>query len=215
MNRILGTVSSGAFDAALAVAFLSTWIDPFGPLARPVASLLLLMLIEFITIHSSALLGSVWLERADRRHRLVKFAGLTAMYSVFVGAFSAGFGTWLPLILFWILSANRVVGMAAGPDPDHSARKASERRWARAVVFYLLGAFIVTLFPIPELGIGLVIDRIDIPGSGQWVDQPWRVVAFGVLYFSLSGVAQFLDAFRSARDPRSADQEPAEELVRT
>lgn len=38
------------------------------------------------------------------------------------------------------------------------------------------------------------MENIDIAGSGLWVDEPWRVLAFGTVYFGLGGLLLLREA---------------------
>lgn len=197
MNAAIGKVISAAFDLGLAALFVISWVDPGSPLARPVGWLVLLMLIEFVTVHSSAMLGSTWASEESRNQRLRTVGVMTVLYALLVGSFSAGFGTWAPFFGFWILSANRLLSMLVGGKPGPTAKKEAERSWARAVGLYLLGAFSVTFLPIPRLGLTPeVMSDIDLAGSGLWVDEPWRVLAFGAMYFGLGGLLLLRDVTR-------------------
>lgn len=155
------------------------------------------MLIEFVTVHSSAMLGATWAGEESRDKRLRTVGVMTVLYALLVAAFSSGFGTWAPFFGFWILSANRLLSMLVGGRPGPEARKEAERSWARAVALYLFGAFGVTFLPVPRLGLKPeVMSDIDLAGSGLWVDEPWRVLAFGALYFGLGGLLLLRDITR-------------------
>lgn len=189
-----------AFDLALAGLFLVTWVNPGSSLARPVEWLLLLMLLEFITVHSSAMLGSMWASPEPREKRLRSIGLLTLMYGLFVGGFSAGFSTWAPFVGFWILSANRLLGMVVGGRPGPKAKRDAERSWARSVFLFVVGAGATTFLPVPRLGLtSKVMEGIDIAGSGLWVDEPWRVLAFGAAYFGTGGLFLLRDALHHLR----------------
>ena len=204
MDAFLGRIVSAAFDLALAGLFLVTWLNPDSSIARPVEWMLLLMLLEFITVHSSAMLGSIWASAEPFDKRLRTIGLLTLMYALFVGGFSAGFGTWAPFIGFWVLSANRLFAMVVGGRPGPEAKRAAERFWARSVFLFVVGAFATTFVPVPRLGLTpTVMDGLDIAGSGLWVSEPWRVLAFGVFYYGISGLSLVRDALGGMRGDRS------------
>ena len=47
------------------------------------------------------------------------------------------------------------------------------------------------LLPLPRLGLTPeVVARLALPGSGQWVEQPHRVLAFGFLYFAATAISE-------------------------
>lgn len=200
MDAFLARIISAAFDLALAGLFLVTWLNPNASIARPVEWMLLLMLLEFITVHSSAMLGSIWAGAEPREKRLRTIGWLTLMYSLFVGAFSAAFSTWAPFVGFWILTANRLFGMVVGGQPGPEAKRDAERSWARSVFLYVIGAFVTTFLPVPRLGLTReVMETIDLAGSGVWVSEPWRVLAFGTFYYGLAGLLLVREAVRHLR----------------
>lgn len=74
------------------------------------------------------------------------------------------------------------------------------------------------LLPIPKLGFsGMDLSRLDLPGSREWIDKPYTVMAFGVVYFSLLAIrkwhdwvlssSQFCSRRTASRQP-SGQQEP-------
>jgi hypothetical protein len=45
---------------------------------------------------------------------------------------------------------------------------------------------LTAVLPLPRLGlIEALLPQLEIPGSGLWVDDPHRVIAFGLLYFAV------------------------------
>ncbi|NND03868.1 MAG: hypothetical protein HKN91_13890 [Acidimicrobiia bacterium] len=206
MKAAIGKIISATFDLALAAVFFITWTNPGSSLARPVEFMVLLMLIEFITVHSSAMLGSTWAGEESRSVRLRTVGVMTGLYALLVGAFSAGFGTWVPFIGFWVLSANRLLSMLIDGKPGPEAKKEAERSWARSVALYLFGAFGTTFLPVPRLGLTLdAMTDIDVAGSGVWVEEPWRVLAFGTAYFGIGGLLLLKDAVRQIGAPTTTE----------
>lgn len=205
MTAAMGKIISSTFDIALAILFFVTWADPTSSWARPVGFMLLLMLLEFITVHSSAMLGATWASDEPRAKRLKTVVLMTLMYAVFIGAFSAGFMTWAPFLGFWVLSANRLLSMILGGRPGPEAKREAERGWARSVFLFVAGAFATTFFPVPRIGLTPeVMEGIDIAGSGLWVDEPWRVLAFGTIYFGIGGLLLLRDGIKSfSQQPES------------
>jgi len=197
-------------DFGLAFGFLITWMDPyrFGLVAVPYY--LLTMLLEFVTVHSAGFMGMVAFSRAPARHRIRNLFGLGLFYTLFVAGFSLGFSTWWPLIAFWVLTLNRMLGTLLGEAPTGEERSYVQAGWALSVLFYLGGAFATLFLPIPELGLTRgVLDTIELPGSGVWIDEPQRVMAFGVVYFGLSGLAELFGWARSERFLKGVPSETA------
>lgn len=185
-------------DFALAGAFVATWIDPFafGPAA--VQYYLLTMLLEFIIVHSSALMGSVAFSEIHTRRRVLSMLGLGLFYTLFVGAFALGFGTWWPLWAFWALTFNRMLGVLLGDAAHGEEKRYVQAGWGLSVLYYVGGAFATIWLPLPRLGLERgVLQALDLPGSGLWIDEPHRVLAFGALYFGLTGIGEVLGWSRS------------------
>jgi len=81
-----------------------------------------------------------------------------------------------------------MLGVILGQATDAQHRDLVMNGWAAAVMFYLGGCFATILLPIPTLGITpAVVAAQHIPGGGLWVEHPEKVIAFGVIYFALTG----------------------------
>lgn len=176
-------------DFAIAGLALATWIDPARIGEKKVAWFLGLMLLEFIVVHSSAFLGSVALSDAPKADRVKKALALSAFYTVFAAAFALGMMQWWPLWAFWALSANRMLGILLGQAPTGRERELVMAGWAVGALCYLVGVFATVVLPLPELGVDRsMLGGIAEDSGGLWVDEPHRVVAFAVLYFTLTGL---------------------------
>lgn len=181
-------------DFALGGVFLVTWVAPgtFG--RRMVAYLMLVMLIEFLIVHSAAFMGHVAMGAGDRRHKVRSLLGLGALYTLFAGGFALAFKRWWPLWAFWGLTLNRLAGVMLGRGPSGRERHLIKRSWAAGVFFYIAFVFLTTLLPVPALGITPAVVRAqELPGSGLWIDDPQRVLAFGFLYFTAWGISQLFE----------------------
>lgn len=193
----LGTTVRGVLasipDFALAGTFLITWLNPYALGEMAVQYYLLTMLLEFIIVHSSGFMGSVAFSRNSAVLRLRNIFGLALFYSLFVGGFALGFTTWWPLYAFWGLTLNRMLGILIGDAPVGRERQYVQAGWALSIIYYLGGAFATVWLPVPALGMTREVRAaLDLPGGGLWVDEPQRVLAFGVLYFGLTGVGEVL-----------------------
>lgn len=186
---------AGAFpDSVTAGIFLYAWIAPIAWRKTLVADLMLVMLVEFILIHSAPFLGSIILASGkSEKKRFQAFAGFTFFYSLFIGAFALSFKTWWPVIAFtWLISA-KLVSLFSGRE--HTARDKQRMMgyWGASVVYYLLAVFATLFLPVPELGITLHGSAYGIPGSGEWVSHPNIVVAAGFLYFVLLAATKLFE----------------------
>jgi hypothetical protein len=178
-------------DFAIGASLLVTWIEPSRLGERAVDFSILTMLLEFVIVHSSAIMGVVALGHWRLGHKLVRLLGLGLLYTAFVGAWAYIFGTWWPLVTFWVLTLNRILGVLTGQAPEGREKTLLQQSWATSGVLYLVAIFATTLLPVPALGITAeVIEGLDLTGEGIWVDQPYRVVAAGFLYFTGQGICE-------------------------
>jgi hypothetical protein len=197
-------------DFALAGAFLVTWIDPFALGATAVPYYLLTMLLEFVIVHSSAFMGNVLLSSEAPARRLRNVLGLGLFYTLFVGGFALGFGTWWPIWAFWGLTFNRMLSVILGDAPEGRERQYVRAGWALSVMYYLGGAFATTLLPVPEFGVTAAArGALDLPGGGLWVDEPQRVLAFGFLYFGMTGIGEVLGWARNEKFLKGVPKDPS------
>ncbi len=186
-----------------------TWVDPFVLGGNAVQYFMLTMLLEFIIVHSSAFMGNVVLSREKASRRVQGLFWLGLFYTLFVGGFALGFGTWWPVYAFWGLTFNRMLSILVGDAPEGRERQYVRAGWALSVMYYLGGVFATVVLPVPELGItSAVRSALDLPGDGLWVDEPHRVLAFGVVYFGLTGLGEVLGWGRSERFLKGVPKDP-------
>ena len=190
LSRAIRRLISAAPDFALGATFLGVWLFPRAFDVSTVRYLTLTMLLEFIVIHSSAIMGGLAYSDLSRVKRIAGIVGLGVFYSAFVAAFAVAFSAWWPFWAFWGLTLNRlssaILGTAAGED-----RSVVTAGWVLSVATYLLGGLATTLLPIPRLGLSAdLISSFAVPGGGLWVEEPHRMLAFGALYFLTQGVSE-------------------------
>ncbi|HEY4612254.1 MAG TPA: hypothetical protein VII11_04670 [Bacteroidota bacterium] len=178
-------------DFALGAVFLVTWVAPYTFGELMVSYLVLVMLMEFIIIHSSVFLGSVFVADTPKRKKSLTLIGVGMFYTLFVGGFSLAFGEWWPLVAFWAMIVNRLLGVLLGKAPTGTEKDLLRKSWATNILWYLVFAFVTILLPMPEFGISsAVIARQDFSSEGIWIDEPYRAAAFGFLYFTAVGLTE-------------------------
>lgn len=187
---LLPVLGASAPNFILAAMFLITWIDPYRLGEKMVAYLMLVMLLEFIVVHSSAFMGSVAFSSEAPGRKAKGMLILGGFYTLFVGAFAAAFKTWWPLASFWLLTLNRLLGGMLGVAPSGREKEYMQRSWGSSVLFYVVFAGLTTVLPVPKFGITSAVRHAqDLPGSGEWISHPEKVIAFGFLYFLFSGIS--------------------------
>jgi hypothetical protein len=175
-------------DFVLSGIFLITWIAPDALGEKMVSYLMLVMLMEFINVHAAGFMGKTIISDADPRKKALSIVGLGLLYTLFVGAFAFLFKVWWPLLAFWGLILNRLLGILLGKTPTEAEKNALQASWSVGVFAYVMLVFATIMIPIPSLGVdAVVIARQNLGMKGLWIDQPYRMMAFGFLYFAAIG----------------------------
>lgn len=206
MIDLLSRLVAAAPSAVMAAVFLIAWIDPAWFGAPYVKNLMLVMLFEFVVMHSSVMCNAIIAVNGPLALRLALLLGLTAFYSSFVLAFAYAFHSWWPLWVFGYLFVCRFMYLVLPGDIERKLAGAT-KVWIASALAYLAGAFITILVPLPALGITPgVIAAMDMSKnmSGAWVDKPWIVLAFGAIYFTAQAAAQYRFATSRSTAPRRA-----------
>lgn len=182
-------------DAAAAAVFLSAWVAPLWWHAGLVRALMLVMLVEFILIHAGGFFAhATGGPRVSRLRRVAVVIGLAAFYLLFIGAFAMAFGEWWPLLALAWLACGKLAQVVLERRDAASERQRQQSLWILSCVAYIGGVMATTLIPVPRLGIGRDIQPLlELPGGGLWVEQPQRVIAFGLLYFGLLAWVKYTD----------------------
>jgi len=191
-------------DGITAAVFVLVWLFPFALDEVSVKTGLLVMLLEFFLIHATGFFTAIGgSAKVSRAWRMLALTGLTLFYLVMVGAFAWSFGEWWPVFAFLWLAVGKAAwawGTRDGDGDGDNAMMMPMVAWAGSVVAYLGGAFLTTLVPVPRLGMTEAVQpRFGLEGGGLWIDEPHRVVAFGVVYFGLLCAAKVVMARRATR----------------
>jgi len=205
MGDFLSRLIAAAPSAGMAAVFLLAWIDPayLGP--AYVKNLMLVMLFEFIVMHSTIMCGVIIAQSdSSRGLRVLLLLGMTAFYALFVLAFAYAFQSWWPLWVFAYLFVCRFMYVLASSGDVERRFAAAAAVWGVSALAYLGGAFFTVLVPLPRLGITPeVVAAMDLSRnmSGAWIDKPWIVLAFGAIYFAVQAAAQYRFALTSSIVP--------------
>src|SRR5215831_3521240 len=95
-------------DFGFAAAFLLTWISPGRLGDRMIGYLTLVMLLEFVIIHSAGFMATFMASDLPREKNALVILGLSGFYTIFAGGFALAFRTWWPVTGFWLLTLNRL-----------------------------------------------------------------------------------------------------------
>ncbi len=194
--NFLRKLSSAAPDLALAALYLWCWIEPLAWRKTLVAELMLVMLVEFLVVHSGPFFGMLVTGDAvttERATRLKILLGLGCVYLLFAGGMAAAFESWGPVLLFaWLIGA-KLVALLAGRGTAVREQTRQMALWGLSVLFYLGAVFATVLLPVPKLGVVRHGHYYGVPGSGEWVSHPNTVIAAGFLYFGALGLVKLLE----------------------
>jgi len=184
-----GAILAAMPDLALAATYLITWVSPQAFGASPMRYLTLVMLMEFISIHSSAVLGAVVYRPGPPRRKALAIVGLGAFYTLFVGVYALSFGEWWPVVAFWGLILNRLSNVMLGRVPDGRERNLLQISWGVSVAAYVGCVTLTNVLPLPQLGWAHVAGAgAAIPGAGHRADEPSRLLAAGFTYFTIQSL---------------------------
>jgi hypothetical protein len=193
IGSTVGMIVSSLPDFGFAAVFLVTWISPYTFGEKMVSYLLLIMLMEFINVHSSGFTGFVAISDMARKTKAMAILGLSLFYFLFVGALALGFQSWWPVWAFAIMTGNRLLGLVLGQAPNGKEKAFVMYSWAVCVFWYLIGVGFTVMVPMPELGITRdVVLAQEFESGGVWIDEPQTVVAFGFVYFTAVGISELV-----------------------
>ena len=101
---------------------------------------------------------------------------------------------WWPIVAFWGMIVNRLLGILLGQAPEGREAESMQRSWGATAIFYLLSVFATILLPVPELGITQeVVSRQEFETEGGWIDAPQLPIASGFLYFTAVAWSELYD----------------------
>jgi len=191
-------------DFVMAGAYALAWVMPLSLDPAMLRVLHMTMIVEFLVVHASGFLGAAAMPDiglrgpgVNRFGRVGMLLALMGFYTIFTLAFSLGMKSWFPLVSFWTLMANRMLPLWFMP-PERVNTSAVMGLWAAGVVCYLGSTFATVVPPVPRLGMGpAAVERLQLTGGGLWIDEPWRVMAMGMIYFTLMGLIQLAAFGRS------------------
>ncbi len=190
-SAALPAIAALAPRFATAATYLAAWIAPARLPAGFVRALFFAMILEFLLLHSYAFLnlvsgaekGAGWRERLRGSLGVLGFG---AFYLLMAGALSWATHSTTPFwTIVWLLGARVFEIVIAGEAASGVAQSRTES-WLRHLLLYLFLAVLTAIVPLPALGLSPgIVASLALPGSGSWIEQPQRALAFGLLYFGL------------------------------
>lgn len=176
-------------DFIMALAFLATWIEPTALGNNMLNYFSLIMLLEFIIIHSAGFMGFAIISGKTIFQKISRVIGLGLFYSLFVWAFCASTGETWPMAAFWILLLNRILGGIFEKESETTFQTVVMVRWGWSVFCYLISIAFSAMMPIPRFGWSdEIVQQLGSGGKGLWLEQPHTLLAAGFFYFLLISI---------------------------
>jgi hypothetical protein len=193
MRPSLPRLFAAAPDTITAGIFLTAWIAPTLPGPEAVKNLMLTMLIEFIVVHSSVFYAGISaVENIARVKRMLMLLGFALFYMMFVVAFALAFDSTWPIFAFAWLLLSRFAHLWTHPTQGAEETGRMMLTWAASCATYVLGALATVVLPLPTLGVTPeFIAAMHLSGSGEWIERPQTVLAFGFLYFAVQAWVKY------------------------
>lgn len=186
-----GAIIAALPDFILAGLFVYTWLHPMALHPLMVKRLVGVVALEFIVVHSAPFAGLVATSDAAWPKRIGALIGLGALYMLFAWGFAVAFDSSWPMVAFFALMLNRMLGVLIGAVPGESQKKFMASCWVVGAIAYLGSTFATVATPLPTLGVTpAVIAAQHFTIGGIWPEQPYRALALGAMYFTLVGVWQ-------------------------
>ncbi len=175
----------------MGLAFLVTWIEPEAIGENMVSYFSVIMMLEFLTIHSAAFMGWALIGGKNAFNKTVIVLGLGAFYSIFVYIFSPP-GEWWPLGAFWLLVLHRLATGLFGKQSDQNKRKHMTVAWGWSVFWYVISVVFAVMLPLPAFGwTADTVATLTATGPMLWFEDPQSLFAAGWLYFTAVGLFEF------------------------
>lgn len=183
-------LASALPDFATAFLFAATWFRPQWLGLHWIKDLVLVVLVEFLVVHSFGFLF-VATQQAGWGGLLLVL-GVGAIYLAFAAALAAAFKSWWPVWMLAWLVGSKLWALLAGGSEGEAQQGYAMGMWLASTLAYLIGCLATAVLPLPRLGVRRHGREYGIDGKGLWVEQPHRVLAFGLAYFGFVGVARLL-----------------------
>lgn len=182
---------SVAANLSLAAVFGRALLSPEDQVDFIFRTGVLVFLIEFLSVHSGFLLIGL---TGDAKSLAIKIP-LLAVYAIFVFGFGAvSKNMYLPLIFFLGLIA-KFFAQKATHNPILPILSVPLLILSVIVVVFALPERLEALFPFPEA----VMAQKPAGSSGDFVDRPQTLLAWGVLYYTVIAIMSVIAFLFSKR----------------
>jgi hypothetical protein len=176
--------------------FGAVWLQPALVGDQPLHMGSTILVVEFVLIHAAGLMGAVATSGLTTPQRVGAVAGSLLIYLPFSALFVIFLDAWWSVhALVWLTFGKLSLSMRSDPL-SADARAEMKSFWGTSVGLYVLGWILFAVIPVPELGIrAATVETAKLALGVPFVEEPQRIMAFGLFYFGLLGWAK-LAGFR-------------------
>ena len=196
LNTAIASAVSSIPDFILAGILLRIWLFRSQNGTSEVHWALILVLMEFVVMHSAAMMGGLIeldMKSMDppmkRWHKLPLFLFLCAFYSVFAYLF----GSWPAMQGFLLLCLNRALPVITGRVFSEEEKKRATDNYATAGVLFIVAIFLGIILWVPD---EMIRSR---EGTGD--TESYRMIVTGVLYYAMHALIKICPAIEFVRGP--------------
>jgi hypothetical protein len=180
-------------DLAIAGGCVAAWIAPERIGAQWVEFLVVGMGMEFVVINATAAMLLFGITARTRASGVVGLVGVGLFASVLVAILCRAAGTWWPMAGFWILTANRALGVLLGQAPSGEESDLVTNGWVTSLVLYCVAVFAVTFLELPSGGLTpAVVGDLELVARFTWTPLQ-NVLAAGCAYFAVVALFEATD----------------------
>jgi hypothetical protein len=165
--------------------FIVAWSWPALLPEDMIKALVYCMMMEFITMHASIMLGAAGPGGPLKFPLANGFWMLVGIYMLFASIIClVARNIWL-FIGFCVLIGNRIAGdKLCPPSQVEEQNRTHMVRWCGSAAFYMFFVFLTVFTPMPELAVTSSLD------DGAWNEHPHMALAFGAMYFAAFGLQE-------------------------
>ena len=184
-KRTVGDLLGALPDLVTGIACIIVWVSPFAFGQDAVKTVVLMMVMEFMTVHATGFFTSIAFNDSTPPHkRLASMVGMLCFYGIFVAVFAYSFQAWWPVWVFAWLALSKGLWIFILPRDRAAEKERQLKAWVFSTVTYIAAVFAGLMLPLPELGITDALQpQLGLSGSGEWIEHPHVAVASMALYY--------------------------------
>ena len=186
----------------LAYIFLTLWLHPQASNVEMIYSLTILILFEFVLVHSGAFMSAIPL--IARRRSWMVWIAFILFYGLFALVFNALVSDNRIIILYGAVVLNRMLPGIFSKDETNRAKRVALSGLFAMIYLVLFFSLIFGSSYIPRYGLTeAFLTSVDFAGvekmGGDFAEVPHVFMCFGVLYYLILTLVDVLLIIRKVR----------------